>query len=82
MDTAHAMQQHYSMLLISVLCFSLAVFTYTADSIYVSIFVRKAFTVQSAFFVMATGGLVIMMGVTTIWNRRFMLISADPSSDV
>ena len=80
MGTAHAMQQHYSVLLLSVLCFFLTMFTYTAYRIYASISVQKTFTVQSAFSVMATGSLVIMMGVTTIWNRRFLLISAADSS--
>jgi hypothetical protein len=68
MGTANAMQQHYSMLLLSVLCFFLSVFTYMAYRIYASVVVQKTFTAQSAFFVMATGSLVIMMGVAMIWN--------------
>jgi hypothetical protein len=65
------MEQHYTVLLLSVLCFFLAVFAFTAYSIYASVFVLKSFTVRYLFFVMATGCLLIIMGVIVRWNRGF-----------
>jgi len=68
---ARAMEQHYTVLLLSVLCFFLAVFAFTAYSIYASVFVLKSFTVRYLFFVMATSCLMIIMGVIVRWNRGF-----------
>ena len=65
------MEQHYMVLLLSVLCFFLAVFAFTAYSIYASVFVLKTFTVRYLFFVMATSSLMVIMGVIVRWNRRF-----------
>jgi hypothetical protein len=66
-----AMEQHYIMLLLSVLCFYLSVLAFTAYNIYTSVFVTKSFTVRYLFFVMATSGLIIAMGIILRWNRRF-----------
>jgi hypothetical protein len=41
-----ALELHYIMLLLSVLCFYLSVLVFTAYSIYSSIFVTKSFTVR------------------------------------
>ncbi|KAF8814607.1 hypothetical protein BYT27DRAFT_7205923 [Phlegmacium glaucopus] len=81
-NTAGAMEQHYSVLLLSVLCFFLSVFVFTTYSIYSSVFLTKAFTVRYFFYAMATGTLILMLVVTTIWNRRFKLAPSDSSSNV
>jgi len=65
------MEQHYTMLLSSVFCFYLALLTFTAYSIYASVFVAKSFTIRYAFYVMALGGLLITMGFILRWNRQF-----------
>ena len=65
------MEQHYTMLLLSVLCFYLALLGFTAYSIYASAFVTKSFTIRYAFYVMATGGLLITVGFILRWNRQF-----------
>lgn len=75
---ARAMEQHYTVLLLSVLCFILSVFAFTSYSIYASVFVTKVFTVRYLFFVMAAVGLLITIGVILRWNRRFLSpVSAD-----
>lgn len=71
-DMARAMEQHYTMLLLSVLCFFLSVFAFTAYNIYASVFVTKSFTVRYLFFAMAASGLIIAMGVILRWNRQFL----------
>lgn len=66
-----AMEQHYTMLLLSILCFYLALLGLTAYSIYSSVFIAKSFTIRYAFYVMAAGGLLITMGIILRWNRQF-----------
>jgi hypothetical protein len=70
-DMGRAMEQHYIMLLLSVLCFYLSVLAFTAYSIYASVFVTKSFTVPYLFYAMASSGLLIAMGSILHWNRGF-----------
>lgn len=68
----HALELHYIMLLLSVLCFYLSVLVFTAYSIYASVFVTKSFTVRYLFYTVAASGLIIIMGIILRWNRQFM----------
>ena len=71
MTVARAMEQHYAVLLLSVLHFFLSVLTFTAYSIYASVMVTKLFTVPYLFYAIATSGLIITMGVILRWNLQF-----------
>lgn len=62
----HAIEQHFIMLLISVLCFYLSVLAFTGYNIRTSVSMTRPFTV----FVMATCSLIIIMGIVLRWNRR------------
>ena len=69
-EMGRAMEQHYTMLLFSILCFYLALLAFTAYSIYASVFVAKSFTIPSV-YALATTGLLITMGFILHWNRQF-----------
>jgi hypothetical protein len=80
-DMARALEEHYTVLLLSILCFFLSVVAFTAYSIYASVFVAKFFTVRYLFFGMAVSGLMTIIWVIVRWNRRLLLRgSADSSS--
>jgi len=70
-EMGRAMEQHYTMLLFSILCFYLALLAFTAYSIYASVFVAKSFTIPHAFYALATSGLLITMAFILHWNRQF-----------
>jgi len=70
---AGAMEQHYTFLLLSVLCFFLSLLAFTGYSIYASVFVVPSFTIRYLFFSMAAAGLTITMGIILRWNWKIML---------
>jgi hypothetical protein len=69
---ALAMEQHYTTLLLSILCFFLSLFAFTAYSIYATVFGVKQLTVRYLFFALAASGLIVMMGTILRWNRQFL----------
>jgi len=69
---ALAMEQHYTTLLLSILCFFLSLFAFTAYSIYSTVFGAMQLTVRYLFFSLAASGLIIMMGTILRWNRQFL----------
>lgn len=69
---AFAMEQHYTTLLLSILCFFLSLFAFTAYNIYSTVFGAKLLTVRYLFFALATSGLIITMGTILRFNRQFL----------
>ena len=67
-EMGHAIEQHFIMLLISVLCFYLSVLAFTGYSICTTVSMTRPFTV----FIMATCSLIIIMGIVLRWNRRWL----------
>jgi len=59
-------EQHFIMLLMSVLCFYLSVLAFTVYSIRTTVFMTRSFTA----FVMATCSLIIITGIILRWNRQ------------
>jgi hypothetical protein len=70
---AHALQQHYVVLLLSILSLFLAVAAFTAYGIYGNAFVTKAAsTVPFLFFSLAV---MVLLGIAVLilrWNRRWV----------
>ena len=74
---AHIMEQHYTTVLLSVLCFFISVLVFTAYEVYSSVFVQKLFTVPYLFFLVPTCGLIATAIVTLRWNRHVSSPSVD-----
>ncbi|KAF8813534.1 hypothetical protein BYT27DRAFT_7181096 [Phlegmacium glaucopus] len=74
---ARIMEQHYTTVLLSVLCFFISVLVFAAYEVYSSVFVQKFFTVPYLFFLVATCGLIATAVVTLRWNRLVSSPSVD-----
>lgn len=66
---ANAMEQHYGMLLASVLFLFLAILAFTSFSIFSSVFPGHLLTVRYLFYAMAVGGLVVILTIVLRWGR-------------
>lgn len=65
-----ALDEHYMMLLLSIVCFYLSVLGFTVYSIYSSVG-QDYLTVRYVFFAVATSGLLVVVGFVLRWNQRF-----------
>ena len=64
------LNQHAIMLMLSVVCFFLALIAYAAWSIYYSVFVGKSFTVRFLFYAIALASLLAVAVLGYLWNRN------------
>lgn len=67
---ANIMEEHYTIVLLSVLSFFVSVLVFSAYSGYSSISGQDSFTIRYLFFIMPTCGLMAVALVTLSWNRH------------
>ena len=69
-NMGRALDEHYLMILLSIVCFYLSVLGFTAYSIYASIG-KDILTVEYLFFSAAVCGLLVAVGFVLRWHQRF-----------
>ena len=68
---AGAMDKHFRTLLLSVFFFFLALLTFSAYSIWSSVFVTKSFTARFVFFILSSISIMLTILWVLHWNRQF-----------
>jgi len=67
---AGVMEEHYTVLLLSVLFFFVSVVAYTSYSVFSSVNVTNTFTVRYLWFIAAVAGLMVVFMYIFYWNYK------------